>query len=625
MLRFILDFMGGTMDINEINLEALKLYRPVLYDVITRKKEMDIIEDLFITKTETRDGSFALCINKDSETIRLNSAYRPLEEARKWAEGYSFPNLNTVIEVFGLGNGVFIRELIGRIKGEDDLIIYEPNVRIFTFCLENFDISDILKNPNVYLFIEGLNEKNIEDCLLQKNHWYNMDFQRQIVHPQYLKFEKEKYEWFCETINNNNELLIINKNTDSFLGKLSVNNILKNIKYLIGSNIISEIREKLPNDVPAIIVSAGPSLQKNIDYLKEAKGRSVIICVDTAIPYLEAHNIEPDILITIDPRKSMWHFRGSYAKEIPIISKLEAKPEILDNNEARKIFYSSHNFMDKLYNEIGVEIQDYTSGGSVATAAFSVCVALEFKRIIFVGQDLSYEGEFTHMGGRKENFTMDLGIREVEGIDGTSVKTRYDWFIYLNWFENSIYSNPQIDFIDATEGGAKIHGTKIMTLKEVIETYCIKEFEIADIIQNTEPTLDAIRQEKISNYLHEAFDDLNIIQKKSEEILNLIYKMISIYKLKGVTKEVQNCTNKITQVSGDIENKNVYAIIETYMAEFSRNNLGDIYRFDTKDGDDTLRTFHMARDTYQNMIEATKELEPLLQKSVEEYDQRMGK
>ena len=36
----------------------------------------------------------------------------------------------------------------------------------------------------------------------------------------------------------------------------------------------------------------------------------------------------------------------------------------------------------------------------MATAAFSVCVALQFKRVILVGQDLAYEGNITHAGGQ---------------------------------------------------------------------------------------------------------------------------------------------------------------------------------------------------------------------------------
>ncbi|MDI6786295.1 MAG: hypothetical protein QMD92_06245, partial [bacterium] len=42
-----------------------------------------------------------------------------------------------------------------------------------------------------------------------------------------------------------------------------------------------------------------------------------------------------------------------------------------------------------------------------------------------------------------------------------------------------------LSFINATEGGAKICGTKVLTLKESIDTYCNQHINISKIIKDT--------------------------------------------------------------------------------------------------------------------------------------------
>ena len=45
----------------------------------------------------------------------------------------------------------------------------------------------------------------------------------------------------------------------------------------------------------------------------------------------------------------------------------------------------------------------------------------------------------------------------------------------------------KMEVINATEAGAKIEGTKIMTLQEAVDTYCQKEYSVANIFEEVEP------------------------------------------------------------------------------------------------------------------------------------------
>lgn len=52
-------------------------------------------------------------------------------------------------------------------------------------------------------------------------------------------------------------------------------------------------------DTTGIVVAAGPSLNKNINELKKAKGKSLIIAVDTALKPLLRAGIVPDMFLLL--------------------------------------------------------------------------------------------------------------------------------------------------------------------------------------------------------------------------------------------------------------------------------------------------------------------------------------
>lgn len=64
------------------------------------------------------------------------------------------------------------------------------------------------------------------------------------------------------------------------------------------------------SDVPAIIVAAGPSLNKNVQELKRAKGKALILVVDAALRAVVNAGITPDLGITIDARVPERFLRG---------------------------------------------------------------------------------------------------------------------------------------------------------------------------------------------------------------------------------------------------------------------------------------------------------------------------
>lgn len=90
----------------------------------------------------------------------------------------------------------------------------------------------------------------------------------------------------------------------------------------------------------------------------------------------------------------------------------------------------------------------------------------------FMGLDLAYPGGIEHTKEAYHELTLiDKSKKEyieIEDIWGNKVLTEENMNLYRKWFESYIKIMPQIRFIDATEGGALIHGTEIKNMDEVI-------------------------------------------------------------------------------------------------------------------------------------------------------------
>ena len=73
-----------------------------------------------------------------------------------------------------------------------------------------------------------------------------------------------------------------------------------------------------------IVVAAGPSLNKNIKELKKAKGKALIIIVDTAIKPLLNAGIVPDMFFIVDALKPVELVEIEGADTIPLVTTLNA-------------------------------------------------------------------------------------------------------------------------------------------------------------------------------------------------------------------------------------------------------------------------------------------------------------
>lgn len=606
------------MNYLEKNLSVIREGRQVLYDKLEEILDNDKYLYDNIKETETKDGNKALIIEKDNIEYRLNSIYRPLSEAEKWADQYEFQNLNISVMMFGIGNGLFVHEMLKRLQQDAIVYLYEPDISVFLYALNNVDISDILSDKRINLFINNVNYNEFEELLQNNIDWKMLLSQIICHHPIYDKVYGDEYIKFLKIIHKANNLERINMDTEKHLSVALAKNAVKNLYYIKESNYISEFIGKIPEELPAIVVAAGPSLDKNIDELKKAEGKAFIFATDTSVKYLIKHDINFDAMITIDSKKAGWHLKNEKCHNVPMFCVLEANTRFMEMHKGRKIWFRGSVYMYDLYNRFNREFPVYNNGGSVATAAFTACVSLGFKNIVLIGQDLAYSGNVTHAGGTVKNIPGDKDGRElVESIDGGKVWTRYDWLIYLEWFENAIKSIKDLNVIDATEGGALIHGTKVMKLSEVINQYCKYDFSFKDLLDSMPYTFMGDEYNKVRNdmlNIHKEFIDM---KQKADEGIRAAEQLIKIINSgKHNTKSEHNNLKKIDKINKFVGKQHAYSILDAYITNAVANDVQRINTL-TKDEDENMKqTLQISMSLYKALIQAVDVLMPSLEETL---------
>lgn len=607
------------MDYLEKNLSVIKKGRQALYIKLEDILNSDKYSYNNIEEIETRDGNKALIIEKDNIKYRLNSIYRPLTEAEKWANQYEFQNLNILVIMFGMGNGLFVREMLKRLQSDATVYLYEPDITIFLYILNNVDISDILSDKRINLFINDINDSEFEELLQRNVDWRMLLSQIICYHPIYDKIYGDEYVKCLKIISKTNNLEKINMDTEKHLSVALAKNAVKNLYYVKESNYISEFIDKIPEELPAIIVAAGPSLDKNIDELKRAKGKAFIFATDTAVKHLIKHNINFDAMITIDSKKATGHLKDERCHNIPMFCVLEANTKFMEMHKGRKIWFRGSVYMYDLYNRFNREFPIYNNGGSVATAAFTACVSLGFKNIVLIGQDLAYSGNITHAGGNIKNIPGDKDGRElIESIDGGKIWTRYDWLIYLHWFEDAIKSIKDLNVIDATEGGALIHGTKVMKLSEVIDEYCNKDFSFKALLDGMPYTFTGDEYSRVRDDILDIKKEFIDMKQKANEGIKTTEQLIKIINSgKQNTKGEHNNLKKIDKINKFIGKQKAYSILDAYITSTVANDVQSINTLTKDENENMKKTLNISMSLYKALIQAIDALMPTLEETLE--------
>lgn len=608
------------MSIYEKNIEALKQYMAKMYDRIEEDiTNFDNEKETSYEVLEARNGSLYSQYASDGRCVRFNSNYNPEREAAGWIKQYTFDDFKSTIVMFGIAGGYFAKELLGIINESSNIILVEPEKEIFYKSLHYYDMTDLIKSERVSIAIGKIGENLLATFLGAYVYWTNVDSLKVVVHPGYEDAFAEEYALLNDEVKHYSEMILVERNTEEYFGKEIAYNTAANIEYVTDSNYLSDFVGVFPEDTVGIVVAAGPSLDNNISVLHQMKGKAVIMATDTALRSLHKEGIVPDFVISIDPRKPVYLFENTGFEELPFLCRIDSNPEVLHMHKGCKIWANSSVFFDQLYERIKRPADNLGTGGSVATAAFSALITIGIKNVVLIGQDLAYKGDITHADGEVSKIrNEEKSICYVKGNNGEMIKTRGDWLMFLKWYERAIRDLPEgITVINATEGGAYIEGTTVMTLQEVCDKYCENDLNIDNIIKGILDNGHSEYNADIIQFFEECVRDLGSMVRSIEKAVTLCGRFERKYsKTRKLSPEVSKCISDISKINKRIGNMPVYWLIDEMVKHEDIDSIKNIYNTEGDEYTDNINMIKNTKHIFELTLAAAKELRPEFEKAV---------
>ena len=362
---------------------------------------------------------------------------------------------------------------------------------------------------------------------------------------------EENQRSIIDSVNAGKRTRFENTRTVSKFGKPWATNVIKNLPSLTDAFNLHQLKVDGVKD--AVVVASGPSLNKNVSLLKEVQEDVFIVAALRSLPVLNAAGVTPDLVIQLDAESDEVALALSPDPNFPVknfLYDLMVNPGFLKIPADKYLWSLGQHFFD-IHDALDTRPTPFMAP-SVSIYSLELCHFLGFQSICFIGQDLAAEGDNQYAEGATNllprHSNMSMFHIKVPGFFGGTVMTR-------NSFEYQIKrcgeiaktwknANPEINLVNATEGGAFIDGFSHMKLIEFIDQQKIlKNRSNKKIWFDENVTISDIT---IDNYLAKTRAILDSIITLANQIIKLDLKP---NKNKGLYKKIEKNIKKFQSLN----------------------------------------------------------------------------
>ncbi|MBX1395743.1 motility associated factor glycosyltransferase family protein, partial [Campylobacter jejuni] len=461
--------------------------------------------------------------------------------------------------IYGIGNALLIKNLAKRYK---HLFVFESEIELFILALSTIDLSEELKTYQVILFDAAAKDVEIHIAMVfdqQSILEYLSLYEMFISSHYYLKYYETSILSLNELCIKSASVAIRNADITCFLPLLTHGQFLQNIPSMLESipfqRILSERKNKFEN---AIVVSAGPSLAKQLPLLKAYQDKAVIFCADGALSMLEKEGIIPDYVTNLDfTDLAMKFFQNKENKTSLNVLSCATHPNVARSLKAENCMIILRN--KALYQRFNLNDFGYIDTGThVSHFSYTLALALGFKNIILIGQDLAFDEKGnSHSQGFSygEQFS---GEKTVPTLKTQAYAGKGEVLTHITWNDYRIKleylfacNSKEAKFYNATEGGARINFTEELSFKECCEKLLTKEkpkFELPkSLTKNRSDKLLAKFKEKIQKDQENAkrfLDDALALKQILENILSKDF-LLPLEFLEKVYQNIENFNHSL--------------------------------------------------------------------------------
>lgn len=317
----------------------------------------------------------------------IHNAQNPLVEAQKiFAMSENTPV--SIHLIYGLGLGYLFQ--YASLKSQGTVILYEPDLNILWFAFTLVDFSNDILKQNV--FITSTFEET-SDAIYKKSGMQNSPVLLSLSSQR--EFDTVGFDSLVKTLKDTVGAFSMDLKYTKQKFYPSLKMLIQNIPNLLNEIPLAHFKDSFKGKT-AIVVSAGPTLDRNIETLKKYRDKFVLFTVGTAVKTLYKNKIKPDFLCIIETYNSSKQIEGLDLSDVNFITEPYSNPALRKFKFKNTYSHISANtptnhFWSEICNE---NIEEYWSKGTVSYTALNCARLLGCSKIILVGQDLAYiEGQ----------------------------------------------------------------------------------------------------------------------------------------------------------------------------------------------------------------------------------------
>jgi hypothetical protein len=460
--------------------------------------------------TPTASGQFDLTVGAGGSATPFYGVPSPLEDAQAYWRSNRIRNPGLMVFLgLDLGYRLFAY-MASPSPNTHAYLLVEKDFDVFYKLLHMADIRPLVRDPDVH-FAVGVPEDRLFIELrdvLQHNLLYTKVKATHIEgnSASYRRNEEYYRKVLVAVRDAIQDLLALAGNAphDSFIG---VRHMLLNLETIAREPGVKDLFGRFAGR-PAVIVATGPSLDRNYHLLAEIQNRAVILSVDASFQFLLRNGIRPHLVACLERvPQTVPFFDGldrEACKECVQVAVPVVVPDVYSVYRGPKaLAYRRFAHFEWLENDKGT----LSTGQSSANMAFKLAEALGCSSIILVGQDLAYADDGSTHSSAAYWGKISEAIRpertqvlRVRGNLRDWVVTNRTWEGFRRHYTRDVAAYAGT-VVNATEGGAYIEGTQVLSLQEAIDGFVGDEFPVAEEILDNLRTPDPAETEKYLGWL----------------------------------------------------------------------------------------------------------------------------
>jgi hypothetical protein len=479
------------LDILEQNLAALAGRQPELARIL------GTVALHRIELVASRKGLPTCFFHRDAgDPVPLHSRYDPMQEARVSLKETNLEDSDYLI-FLGFGLGYRMDAVLERVdRNATHFFIVESDPEILLAAFMARDLTSLISLPHIHFAwpAEGNGlarqwQGFFDPVRARKSAYIN--------HPPSLALNPDLFKSAANIINSKTLQIFADISTAAESWRVFLANFVANFRQAAGAPGVRTLQRVFPG-VPAILVAAGPSLDRNIHELRHVQDRVLILATDTALKPLLASEIEPHFVLSGDPRRENYlHLDGAVTRETLLVSEATAFPGTFAAFAGRTIVCTYEKSSLRALSEVLACKGVMHAWGSVATMCLDFALLLGCSPIIFVGQDLAFSSGRTYCSGLYWDENRFAGVHSpedwerrwaeirapnrivmTEDLFGRPVASTDKLMSYWNWISGEIEKHPEVHFINATEGGILRDKLEILSLREALFRFCREPLDL---------------------------------------------------------------------------------------------------------------------------------------------------